>query len=398
MTDSRVRPSYFSNRAATKPKGQVREIGSFDYTILLVVSFLVLIGVIMVFSASHMIAANRQVFGNDPYYFLRRNGVFAAIGFTVMMAASFVSYEYLRKWARVMYVVSLGLLAFVLIGGFAAGGHQRWIEIPIIGQFQPSELARATVVFIMAYGVEKFPNALSTWGGFFRACGVVGIVVVLIYIPGGFSTALIAASIGFGMIFIASPFFWRYVLVGGGLAGAIAGYLWYQLTFGGGAGAFRGARVSAWIDPFSDPLGVGFQTIQSLYAIASGGLLGLGIGNSRQASFIPEPHNDIIFAIIVEELGLIGAGLILVLFGVLIWRGVIVALNAPDTFSSMAAIGIVLAFAVPTIINIAVVTNSIPNTGVNLPFISYGGTSLMVSMALAGVLLNISRYAKRDYT
>ena len=396
MTGSRPRPNYYPNRENRAPKSQVREVGSVDYSILLVVTVLVLIGVVMVFSASHMIAASRQIFNHNAYHFLQRNAAFAAVGFFAMVIISFFNYEIIRSFSKIIYLVAVGLLVAVAVFGFAAGGAQRWLEIPVIGGFQPSELARAAVIFIMAYLVEKHPHALKTLGGLVYFSAAISIIVVLIVLPGGFTAALITAAIGFSMIFVASPFFWRYVLMGGTAVAAVAGYLAWQALYGGGSGAFRGARVTAWLDPFSDPLDMGFQTIQSLYAIASGGMFGLGIGNSRQASFVPEPHNDIIFAIIVEELGLFGAGMILALFGILIWRGIIVALNAPDTFSSMAAIGIVFAFAYPTIINVAVVTNTIPNTGVNLPFISYGGTSLLVSMALAGVLLNISRYAKRE--
>jgi cell division protein FtsW len=174
------------------------------------------------------------------------------------------------------------------------------------------------------------------------------------------------------------------------VGGAVA-FLAYDAIFAGG---FRGARVWAWLDPFADPGDSGWQIVQSLYAVASGGWFGQGIGQSRQASFLPEAHNDMIFAIIVEELGFIGGGMILVLFGILIWRGIMVALKAPDTFSSMVAVGIVLSIAFQVVINVGVVTNTIPNTGVQLPFISFGGTSLLVNMAMVGVLLNISRHTK----
>ena len=387
-------------RSNTRPevkriaRNEVREVGKFDMTIFLVVLALVGIGVIMVFSASHMIAANRAVFGNNAYHFLQRNAMFASVGFVLMVITSFVNYDVVRRFSGIIYIIAVVLLIAVVGFGVAAGGAVRWFVIPGTGiQIQPSEMARAAVIFIVASLVEKFPDALKTWKGLFMISGFVGVIVVLIALPGGFSAMLITSAIGFSMIFIASPHFWRFVAMGGAGAAALGGFFAWDVLISGG---FRGGRFVAWLDPFSDPLGVGFQTIQSLYAIASGGLFGLGIGQSRQASFVPEPHNDIIFAIIVEELGLLGAGLILTLFGILIWRGVIIALNAPDTFSSMTAMGIVFAFAYPAIINVAVVTNSIPNTGVNLPFISYGGTSLIVSMTLAGVLLNISRYAKRE--
>lgn len=378
--------------AKPKPKLNVN-IGNMDITIYLVVTILVIIGVVMVFSASYLMAANRSRFENDAFYFLRRNGIFAVMGFVAMNVISRVHYNIWRKFVWVLYAATIGFLIMVIVGGELVGGVTRWVTIPVIGGFQPSEVAKAAFIFIIAHLVDKYPNALRTWTGFVIYSGLVASVVVLVFIPGGFSSSLILASIGFGMIFIASPHILRFIVFGGIGVGAIAFYLGSSAYFGV---SFRGARVQAWRDPWLDPLGVGFQTIQSLYAVATGGWFGLGIGQSRQASFIPEPQHDMIFAIIVEELGLVGAGLILILFAIFIWRGIIVAMKAPDTFSSMVAIGIVFSIAFQTLINVGVVTNTIPNTGVTLPFISYGGTSLMVSMALAGVLLSISKYSKAD--
>ncbi|MCL2840222.1 MAG: putative lipid II flippase FtsW [Defluviitaleaceae bacterium] len=379
-----------NKRSAVAAVRQNIHIGSVDITLYLVVTILVLIGVVMVFSASYIMAANRTVFDNDMFFFLRRNGIFAIVGFIIMNLLASVSYEYIRPFVFLIYMIAVGMLIAVMIIGVASGGAVRWLPFPIIDRFQPSEVSKAALIFILAYLIEQYPNALRTWKGLFTYAGIVTVTVALV-LYGGFSTALIIAAVGFGMIFIASPHFWRFIIAGGGIVVAVVSFLWIDATWMGG---FRGRRFTIWQDPFSDPTGMGFQIIQSLYAVASGGWFGVGIGQSRQSSFIPEPHNDIIFAIIVEELGFIGAGLILVLFGIFIWRGILIALRARDTFSSMIAIGIVFAIGFQTIINVAVVTNSIPNTGVTLPFISYGGTSLIVSMALAGILLNISRYSK----
>jgi cell division protein FtsW len=307
-----------------------------------------------------------------------------------MIALSRFPYEFFKKFAWVAYIVALGLLVAVPLIGVTVGGATRWLEIGTF-RFQPSELAKAALIFMIAYLADKYPNALRTWTGLFIYGGLVATIVALVLLPGGFSSGLIIAAIGFVMIFIASPYIWRFVIPGGLGVAVVAAYLWIDATFGTG---FRGQRLTAWLDPWSDARGVGFQTIQSLYAVATGGWFGLGIGQSRQASFLPEPQNDMIFAIIVEELGLVGAGLILVLFAIFIWRGILVSMRAPDTFSSMVAIGIVFAIAFQTVINVGVVTNTIPNTGVTLPFISAGGTSLLVNMALAGILLNISKYSK----
>jgi len=361
-----------------------------DYTIYLVVVLLTLIGVVMVFSASYVTASNRAVFNNDAFYFLRRNGIMAFIGFIVMNIMANINYEHIRRFAPIIYLVTLGLLIAVLFIGLASHGAQRWIPFPIIQRFQPSEVAKAAIIFMMAFLIDKAPDRLKTWRGLIFMGAVLGIITGLV-LYSGMSQGLIVIAIGFGMIFIASPHILRFVLGGAAGVAAVVGYLWYDANFGDG---FRGARFRAWMDPFAYADTRGYQVVQSLYAIASGGFFGSGIGQSRQATFVPESHHDIIFAIIVEELGLIGAAMILLLFGIFIWRGIKVALNAHSTFASMTAIGIVLAIAFQALINIAVVTNSIPNTGVTLPFISYGGTSLMVSMALAGVLLNISRHTK----
>jgi len=373
-------------------KAQVN-LGNVDVSVLFVVIILVLIGVVMVFSASYAMAANRPRFNNDAFYFLWRNGAFAITGFAAMYAISRVNYKWWRKGVWILYIGTLVLLGAVVVMGRDAYGATRWLELPIIGQFQPSELGKAAIIFMMAHLVDKYPNALRTWSNLGLFCLAVFVPVGMILLPGGFSTALIVATVGAGMIFIASPYVLRFFVFGGLGVSAAAAYLFASARLGLD---FRGARIQAWLNPFDFPDTVGFQTINALYAVATGGLFGIGIGESRQVSFIPEPHHDMIFAIIVEELGLVGATLILVLFGIFIWRGIVISMRAPDTFSSMLAIGIVIAIAAQTIINVGVVTNTIPNTGVTLPFISYGGTSLLVSMALAGILLGISRFSKSE--
>jgi cell division protein FtsW len=378
----------YSEKTATGEEKSLRlVIGSMDYTIYLIVMILVLVGIVMVLSASYLNAATR--FG-DPLYFLKRNLVWAVLGFIAMNILARTPYKIIQRFAPLIYVVSLFLLGLVLVIGISSGGATRWLPLPGGQQFQPSEVAKAAIIFMLAWLIHRNPRLLHTWPGFIR-CSVLIVVITALVAYGGMSSAIITALIGFGMIFVASPHIMRFVIVGAGGGGAVTLYLWWLSTSGE---HWRGGRFNAWLDPFSDHLGYGYQIINSLYAIASGGLFGLGIGQSRQKTFLPEPHNDIIFAIICEELGLIGAATIILLFGILIWRGIKVALSALDTFSAMTAIGIVLTIASQVIINIAVATNSIPNTGVTLPFISYGGTSLFVCMALMGVLLNISSYSK----
>lgn len=381
------RRNKIKERPVTQDRDRVH-VGSVDYTIALVVVILVLIGVVMVFSASYMRAASLPRFQFDPFHIFRRDIVFAGAGLIVMAVMANVSYRFIRPLSTIIFIVTVALLVAVLFIGEGPGGVNRWIDIPFVDfRFQPSELAKLSTIFMLAYVIERYPSMLMKVFSSILVMGIFGLNVLLI-IRSDFGTAVIIAVFGIGIVFIASKHIMRFILVGAAGLGALGVYLWQSITSDG----FRGVRIQTWLDPFSDPSDAGFQIVNSLYAIASGSWLGLGIGQSRMARFIPEAQNDMIFAIIVEELGFFGAGMILLFFGVLIWRGVIVARNAPDTFSALVAYGIVLSIGVQTLINVAVVTNTIPNTGITLPFISYGGTSMLVTMAMSGILLNISRY------
>jgi cell division protein FtsW len=361
--------------------------GRMDYVVMLVVFVLCAIGVVMVFSAGFYRTATNPQLNYNEFYFLQRQLVFAAAGFGALVFMANFKYRFLMKFSFLSYIAANVLVALVPIIGEERGGARRWI---IVGgqQFQPSELAKIAIIIMLAYMIHRNKDMLKNWVGFFTCCGIVMGTTVLVLL-GGLSNAIVIGLIGMGMIFVASPHIMRFVLLGAGAALSVVAYILFSPE------RFRMERITAWLDPASaDPQGIAYQINQSLYAIASGGVFGLGIGQSRQKSFLPEAHNDFIFAIICEELGLVGAGLVIFLFGVLIWRGITIAAKAPDTFSSLTAAGIVLMIGGQAIINIAVVTNSMPNTGITLPFISYGGTSLLVTMFLMGVLLNISRYSK----
>ena len=359
--------------------------GSIDYTTCFVVVVLVLAGVVMIFSAGFHNAATRAEFGYNMFHFLQRQSLFASIGLFVMYCMSRVPYRTLVRMGWPLYIASGIMLVYVALFGIAVGGAQRWIMLPIIGRFQPSEVTKVAVILTLSSIIFFKKDILNKWSGFLYLCGIVGVAAILVLL-GNLSTAIIISVIGMSIIFVASPHVWRFVVFGAVAVGGMVGFLAVVAT------GFRAARFDAWLRPFDDPLGSGFQTIQSLYAIASGGIFGLGIGQSRQKSFLPEPHNDMIFAIISEELGFAGAAFILTLFAILIWRGIMIAINATDLFGSLVATGIVVMIASQAIINVAVVTNTIPNTGIPMPFISYGGTSLLVTMFLVGVLLNIPRY------
>lgn len=366
-------------------------IGAADYTIYLVVVILVFIGIIMVFSASFMSAGTSAVYNYDQYFFLKKQALSAAMGICILHLVSNTNYRYLQRFAFLIYLMSIVLLVIVFFIGRATRGQVRWIPIPVVGQFQPSELAKLAVILMVSFMVAKNRSILLRWPTFLLCCAVVGAVAALVGLS-DLGTAIIIVMIGIGMIFIACPYLMRFIIGGALGAGGVVGYLIYVSRFPGDD--FRGGRWLAFLDPFEYRQDYGWQIVQSLYAIASGGMFGLGIGQSRQKTYIPEAHNDIIFSIICEELGFIGAFMVLLLFGILIWRGIRIALKAPDLFGSLIAAGVVIMIAVQVLINVAVVTGSIPNTGVPLPFISYGGTSMVVVMSSVGILLNISRHSR----
>ncbi len=358
----------------------------YDFGLLFVVLTLVLFGVVMIFSASYYTTMSSEIYNYDMFYYLKRQGLWAVLGTIGMFVAMNIPYQFWKRMAPLAYILSnLILLALPFIGA-EKKGQVRWIEIGPM-QFQPSEFTKLAVILFLSVYIINHRKDLANVVGFVKACLVLGIPVGLIALT-NFSTALLLLLVGLTMLFIASPKIWYFVA--GGLAlipiGAI---LIIPEKF-----RYRLKRITTWLDPWSDPTDSGFQTIQSLYAVASGGLFGVGLGQSRQKSFIPEAHNDIIFAIICEELGLIGAALVVVLFAVLVWRGIRIAINARDNFGMLVATGISATIAFQSLINIGVVTNTIPNTGQPLPFISYGGTSLVFTMGMMGILLNISKYPK----
>lgn len=391
MENRNIRPRY--NRDRNRDKNAIIDhrtqegttvinIGSPDPIVMIVVVLLVLIGLVMVFSSSYYTAAQY----GDAFYYVKRQSLYALIGVFITLFMINVNYKILSKFAVPIYIVAVILLTYVLFTE-PIKGVRRWITIPVLGQFQPSEIGKVATILITSQVIATRKNILKNWPGFLVVCALVGVLFLLVAL-GNLSTSILVAATGFGIIFVASPHILRFVMAGLGAVCVLIGYL--SMSDG-----FRGGRFDAWIDPFSDQLGFGYQTIQSLYAIGSGGLFGLGLGQSRQKlGFIPESHNDIIFSIICEELGFFGAAFVLVLFAILIWRGTSIALNAHNVFGSLLASGITILLGIQALINVAVVTNTIPNTGVPLPFISAGGTSMLVNMFLIGVLLNISRYSR----
>ena len=363
-----------------------RKAGSFDFTLLFVIILLLLFGIVMVFSASYYYALTSAKFNNDMYYFVKRQIAWAGIGLCAMVFTINIPYKFIRKFAFMAYVAIVVCLVLVLIIGKDINGAKRWLGIGPIG-FQPSEVAKTVVILFMSHYIASHKGILGTFKGFIRCCLILGIPVALIAVE-NLSTAIVVTGIGVAIMFVASPKIWYFVAMGGIGAGGLAVMLLLP-DF-----AYRMDRIKYWLDPFSDPDHKGFQIIQGLYAVASGGIFGLGLGQSRQKTYLPEPYNDMIFCIICEELGMVGAAIVILLFVVLIWRGVKIAMEAEDMYACLVATGITAFIGIQVIINISVATNSMPNTGMALPFISYGGSALVFTLIAMGMLLNISKFSR----
>ncbi len=365
-----------------------RKFGSCDFTVLFIVLILVLFGVVMIFSSSYYYTMTTERFGNDMFYFLKRQSLWAVLGIVAMVFMMRVPYFFWKRFARPAYWLSNLFLLLLPFVGIEAGGQKRWLGIGSLS-FQPSEFTKIAVILYLSLYVIEHRRELGNLKGFVKACCVLLLPVVLIAMS-NFSSALLVGLMGATILFVASPRVWYFG------AAAVAAIPLCGIAVLIPKFRYRLTRIQTWLDPWADPTGDGFQTIQSLYALASGGLFGLGLGQSRQKTFIPEAYNDIIFAIICEELGIVGAALVILLFAVLIWRGIRIAISARDSYGMLLATGVTAVIAFQSIINIGVVTNTIPNTGQPLPFISYGGTSLLFLMAMVGLLLNISRYPREQ--
>ena len=356
-----------------------------DYTVLIIVLILVMFGLVMVFSSSYYYAMTEPKF-NDKFYFFSRQLRWAIVGLVAMVMCMSINTEFFRRVSVLAYVAIIGILVAVLAIGVATKGSQRWLEI-LGTSFQPSEFAKFIIIILMSGFVIKHRNLLNGNFIMFIKCALPVIVAAGLIAMENLSTGIVVMVVGLMIMFVSSKKVMNFVVF------VVVGFIGFVIMVA--IEPYRRARIMGWLDPWSDTIDNGYQIVQSLFFFLSGGLFGLGIGQSRQKTFIPESYNDIIFAIICEELGLVGAIVVILLFLILIWRGIKIAMNARDKYSSYAATGIITMIAVQVIINIAVVTNTMPNTGMPMPFISYGGTSLVVTMASMGLLLNISRNCRK---
>ena len=356
-----------------------------DIWFLIILMLLVCYGLVMLFSAGYAVALYRR---GDAYTYIRPQLLFAAFGAAAMYAASLVDYHIWHKLAWPIMGVSLALLAIVLFMP-EYNGCKRWIVLPGLGTLQPSEIAKFAVVLVFAHIISLNHDRMQTFAtGVLPFMVILGAVTVLMLLEPHLSGTLLILGIGAVLMFVGGTGLKWFVLAGvsGVAASGAAVVIMPDLV------PYAADRLNSWLDPFADPLGDGHQTIQSLYAIGSGGAAGLGLGSSRQKHlFVPEPQNDFIFSILCEELGFVGACAVILLFALLLWRGITLAAHAPDRFGALLVVGFVVQVALQAVLNMAVVTNTIPNTGISLPFFSSGGTSLMMLLGEMGIVLSVSR-------
>ena len=356
-----------------------------DFTLLIVVLILLSLGLTMVLSAST--PKSLSEYGKSYQYFVKQL-IFAILGIIAMLIISKIDYRFYQKFYKIAWGFSIILLALVLVVGKEVNEAKRWIGITETLSFQPSEVVKFLMIIFYAGILTKNREELGNfWLGLVKHVCFLAPIIVLLLLEPHFSVSIVILGTCCMMMIMAGCKFWQFIACGltVGIPAIIALVI---------AAPYRLVRVTTFLDPWSDQLGKGWQVVQSLYAIGSGGLFGLGLGDSNQKYlYLPEPHNDFIFSVLAEELGFLGCVVVIVLFALLIWRGILTAMKAPDMFGSLIAVGITSLIAIQVIINIAVVTSSMPATGMPLPFFSYGGTSLFILLCQVGVLLNISRAA-----
>ncbi len=355
-----------------------------DLPFLILILLLLAVGLTMLYSASYAQSEYDTGYASSTRY-LQKQAVCAAIGLVAMWTFSRIPAEVWSRFAWVIYGTGILLLLSVLVMGESVNGAKRWINIAGI-QFQPSEIAKFSMIVLLARLTKQYGTSAKDfrYGVLGFGCAMLGLLVPLA-LEKHLSAIMLMGMVGVVMMFVAGTKS-KWLMAG---AGAAAVFVLIYITFMG----YAGDRVTAWLHPEQDPGDTGYQILQSLYAIGSGGLFGLGLGKSRQKYlYLPFQYNDYIFAIVCEELGLVGAILIIALFAAAVIRGYWIALQARDRFSTVLAAGLVSLIAVQTILNLGVVTNLLPSTGIALPFFSYGGTALAVNLGEMGIILSISRY------
>lgn len=391
------RPTREERRKRRQIKHRLFSLGTgLDMPLFVFIMVLLAVGLVMLFSASYAYSYYNE--DGNSYYYIQRQGGFALFGVLAMLAISTFDYHRFHRLALLIYVISIVFLVLVLVfkGTSIApleGEANRWLKLGI--RFQPSEVAKFAVITMCAHYISQHIDEMGTFrNGLAPFLLIIGLPAGLIMLEHHLSGTIIVLALGVILMFLGGTKM-RYFVVGGALiVGALVFYVMFR-------GSYQMDRITVWLDPFNPELDrdLAWQTRQSLYAIGSGGFLGVGLGQSRQKYlYLPEPQNDFIFAIVCEELGMVGALVVIVLFSLLIWRGMYVSLHAKDKFGMLLGLGITFQIGLQAVLNICVVTNTVPNTGISLPFFSYGGTALLMLLGEMGILLNISRSANVEKT
>ncbi len=389
--EAQRRQEYRLRQQALVEEGKELAKGPIDLPFCLLVLLLMSIGLVMLLSASFP-SAYYNTRNNDPTYWFVRQGVFAVMGVAGMLFIGKINYRRFRGIAKSLLYVSIFLLVFVAIPGnpvaVTVKGATRWIGVGELFSFQPSEIAKMAIVIYFSDSISKKKDLMRSFRyGILPYAAILLATAGLVAIEPHLSGAILILGVGAALMLVGG-INWAWVF---GALGAAAGMLYFALFVVG----YNTSRIQYWLNPWADMKDKGYQLSQSLITIGSGGLLGVGLGKSRQKFlFLPEEHNDFIFAIICEELGLIGATIIMILFAALILRGYWIALHARDRFGSLLVIGVITLIAMQTFLNIGVVTGLLPTTGISLPFFSYGGTALSIQLAEMGVVLSVSRQMK----
>ncbi len=370
------------SRSPKAGKNKEKQMRYFDYTLLFIIIFLVGFGLVMLYSTS---SYNAQLKFDDSAFYLKKQLSATLLGFAGMLLVANIDYHVWLKLSGLAYLTAAALCTAVIFAGTNLNGSTRWLKIGPLS-FQPSEVAKMAVILFLSALISRIPRQM---GSFYTIIKVIVLVLPIVGIVAysNLSTAIIILGIAICLIFVASPKYLQFIVMGGIVLAVGAVFIMLE--------SYRAERLKIWLNP--EAFEKGYQTLQGLYAIGSGGLFGKGLGESMQKlGFLPEAQNDMIFSIICEELGLFGAICVILLFLLLLWRFLVIANNAPDLAGALIVVGIMSHIALQVILNIAVVTNSIPNTGVTLPFISYGGTSAAILLTEMGLALGVSRGIKLE--
>ncbi len=408
--ERRSRPPQKKHQRRRRVKYALFSLGNgLDMPLFVFIMVLLAVGLVMLFSASYADSYYRE---GDSYFYIQRQGKFAAAGVAAMLLISTFDYHRLHKLTPLVMGISVLMLVAVVVFGRMLhidsiappeGVAYRWLNLGV--QFQPSEVAKFALILVFAHLISKYSDKMDTFRyGVLPFAGILLLFGGLIFLENHMSGTLIVLALGAVMMFVGGTKPRWFIIGGTALVLLLAAYMTLGgKDEGGEGGVYQMDRIAGWLDPFGEKSEGGgadtWQIQQSLYAIGSGGLLGVGLGQSRQKYlYLPKPQNDFIFAIVCEELGLVGALVIMILFALLIWRGVHVSLHAKDRFGTMLGLGLTFQVGLQAVLNICVVTNTIPNTGISLPFFSSGGTALMMLLGEMGILMNISRSANVEKT